>query len=115
MRSTNEAPWFSPSHVKRVEMKNNIAIVVDFYTTLQGVFGTKSMRIDIGTPATVSQILDAICQTDRQRERIQDPSGQLRRDIKIFRNGRDIIFLNNLDTEVHNGDKIAIFPPVAGG
>ena len=74
-------------------MKNNIVVMVDFYTTLKGVFGTKSMRVDIGAPATVGQILDAICQTDHQRERIQEPSGQLRQDIKIFRNGRNIVCL----------------------
>lgn len=96
-------------------MRNEMVVVVDFYATLQSVFGTKTKRVEINSPATVGQILNRVCQTDGQRERLHESPGQLRRDIKVFRNGRDIVFLNKLDTEVHNGDKIAIFPPIAGG
>jgi molybdopterin converting factor small subunit len=35
--------------------------------------------------------------------------------VSIYQNGRNINFLNSLDTQLHGEDKIAIFPPVAGG
>ena len=41
--------------------------------------------------------------------------GILRPDINILQNGRNIKYLNDLDTRVTKGDIIAIFPPVAGG
>ncbi|ADC66235.1 MoaD family protein [Ferroglobus placidus DSM 10642] len=34
---------------------------------------------------------------------------------KIFVNGRDVEHLEGLDTELKEGDEIAIFPPIAGG
>ena len=44
-----------------------------------------------------------------------ESDGMLRPDINILQNGRNIKYLNNLDTKVMNGDIIAIFPPIAGG
>jgi molybdopterin synthase sulfur carrier subunit len=35
--------------------------------------------------------------------------------IKIIINGRDIDYLNGLDTQLKDGDVIVIIPPIAGG
>jgi molybdopterin synthase sulfur carrier subunit len=35
--------------------------------------------------------------------------------IRLMVNGRDIAFLNRLETELHDGDEVVILPPVAGG
>ena len=41
---------------------------------------------------------------------------EIRRDILILLNGRHVIHLpNGLDTELKEGDEIALFPPIAGG
>lgn len=41
--------------------------------------------------------------------------GTLRDYVNILKNGRNIIFLQNLETPLDDGDIIALFPPVAGG
>ncbi len=48
-------------------------------------------------------------------EKICDSNGMPRRFINLYLNQRDIRSLDNLDTRVHDGDKIAILPIVAGG
>jgi len=35
--------------------------------------------------------------------------------IRLMVNGRDIAFLNKLETELQEGDEVLILPPVAGG
>jgi sulfur-carrier protein len=47
--------------------------------------------------------------------RILESDGQLRPYVSILENGRNIKFLNDLDTRLAESDVIAIFPPLAGG
>jgi molybdopterin converting factor small subunit len=35
--------------------------------------------------------------------------------MKLLVNGRDIDFLNRLETKLKEGDEVALFPPVGGG
>jgi molybdopterin synthase sulfur carrier subunit len=41
--------------------------------------------------------------------------GTLRDFVNILKNGRNVHFLARLDTQLDDGDVIALFPPVAGG
>ncbi len=93
----------------------SISVQVDLHSAIQKVFGEKSTRITLNSPLTVRNILDAICTSHERQERIFENSGRLRKDLTILRNGRNIVFLAGLDTVLDNGDKIAIFPPMAGG
>jgi molybdopterin synthase sulfur carrier subunit len=96
-------------------MSTNISIQVEFHATIQKVFGEKSTRVTQSSPLTVRRLLDVVCTSNERHEKIFDDSGQLRSDVTIFRNGRNIVFLEGLNTELNNGDKIALFPPVTGG
>jgi molybdopterin synthase sulfur carrier subunit len=96
-------------------MAMNITVQVDFHSTIQSVFGQKSTGITLSHPLTVRNLLDVLCISRERRERIFDDSGQLRSDLAIFINGRNIHFLGGIDTVLNNGDKMAIFPPVTGG
>jgi molybdopterin synthase sulfur carrier subunit len=92
-----------------------MVVQVDFYATIKSAFGTQSMHVDLSPAATVIQLLESICQTRGSREAILESSGQIRKDITILKNGRNISFLNGPQTEIQHGDTIAIFSPVAGG
>ena len=41
--------------------------------------------------------------------------GTIRDFVNILKNGRNVHFLNGLDTPLDEGDVIALFPPIAGG
>jgi sulfur-carrier protein len=49
------------------------------------------------------------------RERLLDEKGDLRRFVNIYLNGNDIRFLNQLSSQVKDGDDISIVPAIAGG
>jgi len=44
-----------------------------------------------------------------------DDKGELRRFVNIYLNGDDIRFLNQLNSQVKDGDDISIVPAIAGG
>ena len=48
------------------------------------------------------------------KERLCDDKG-VRRFVNIYANDEDIRFLDNLDTELKDGDTVSIVPAIAGG
>ena len=93
----------------------NISVQVDFHATIQKVFGEKSIRITSNSPLSVRNLLRQVCTSQERREQIFDASNRLRSDVTILKNGRNVVFLEGLDTELKTGDRIAVFPPVVGG
>ena len=68
--------------------------------TLKGLFDVLSDRFG-------KEFADLICDSRTKR---------VREEIRILLNGRHIVHLpEGLDTELKEGDEIALFPPVAGG
>ncbi len=64
---------------------------------------------------TVQANLDDLCQKHGGiKERLFDGT-QVRRFVNIYLNDEDIRYLENLETEVKDGDEISIIPAVAGG
>ena len=49
------------------------------------------------------------------KERLCDESGKIRRFVNDYVNGDDIRFLQNLETNLKEGDAISIVPAIAGG
>jgi molybdopterin synthase sulfur carrier subunit len=93
----------------------NISVQVDFHATIQKVFGVNSIRISSNSPLAVRSLLDQVCTSRERHEQIFDASNRLRSDVTILKNGRNIVFLDGLDTELNTGDRVAVFPPVVGG
>lgn len=66
--------------------------------------------------ATVRKLLEVLFdQYSILQDKIFDDNDELRPWIQILKNGRNIKFLNGLETKITNGDILAVFPPVAGG
>ncbi len=49
------------------------------------------------------------------KERLLDDKGDLRRFVNVYLNGDDIRFLDQLNSQVKDGDDISIVPAIAGG
>lgn len=71
--------------------------------------------IDVNA-SNVSEVLDAVeAEFPGIKERICEPDGRIRRFVNVFVNGDDVRALSGADTDVKDGDEIAIIPAVAGG
>jgi molybdopterin synthase sulfur carrier subunit len=87
---------------------------VKIFSTLRSVVGAK--EVEVGAADTVGSVLEElITKHPALRERILDEDGNLQSSINILVNGRNIRFLNGLDTPVKESDQLALFPPVGGG
>lgn len=65
--------------------------------------------------ATVREVIDNLEKKHPGlRERLLDDKG-VRRFVNIYANEEDIRFLDNLDTQVKEGDAVSIVPAIAGG
>ncbi len=94
-----------------------VKVVVHVYANLAELFESK--HIDISAPvATVRELINFISAAYNPQFKellIDAKTGHVRRFHKILVNGRDIDFLNKLDTGIADGDDVSFFPPVAGG
>jgi molybdopterin synthase sulfur carrier subunit len=89
-------------------------IEVQFFTTFREVFESKSVQIEVGTGATVKDLLNLLCNTHERRETVFD-KGKLKPHILVMKNGRHIRHLKGLATQLNDGDTVSVFPPIAGG
>jgi molybdopterin synthase sulfur carrier subunit len=86
-----------------------------FYGPLTKIFQEGTKQFTLSEAPNIRALLEVLCRSRAGRERIFVEDGNVRKDITILRNGRNIVFLNGLDTELNAGDSVAIFPPTHGG
>ncbi|TVR03069.1 MAG: MoaD/ThiS family protein [Deltaproteobacteria bacterium] len=75
--------------------------------------GNESLALEADT---VAQLVDALGDAHPQlAEQLVDDAGKVRRFVNLFVNDEDIRFLDDLDTELQDGDEVSIVPAIAGG
>jgi len=88
-------------------------VKVNLYATYRDLTGAKHLDL---SGQTVGEVIDRLIEKYPQmKPEIFAAPGELSSRVSIFRNGRDIRYLNGLDTPVGPDDVLDLFPPVAGG
>lgn len=89
-------------------------VKITFFGALAKATGEKTADIEA---STLKEALNALTAEygERFKNRIYDEKGKLRRFINIYINGKDVRFLNRIDTKLNEGDKVSIIPAVGGG
>ena len=65
---------------------------------------------------TMSEVVEAVeNQFPGLKDRICEPTGELRSFVNVYINGEDIRFVDGMSSSVASGDEISIVPAVAGG
>ena len=85
---------------------------------IKKIIGQGDLEVAITQGSTLESLLSEMVQTYGEvlSSYLYGPSGNdLLPHIRLMVNGRDIEFLDGLNTELHNGDEILILPPVSGG
>lgn len=93
-----------------------MAIRVKFFAALWEITGEKETEID-AKGITVKELLYKLFERygDKLKKEIMENDDKVRDHYVILVNGRNIVFLNGIDTKIDDGALISIFPPVGGG
>lgn len=95
-------------------------IKVNLYTILgiKDIIGEREVEIDVPDNSSLSGLLTEIVNRwgNGISEVILEAGGKkIKSHLRLMVNGRDISFLDGLDTKLKDGDEVMIFPPVSGG
>lgn len=73
----------------------------------------EEVQVEGATLSAALENLDRKC--PGLKDRLLNEKGKLRPYINVFHNDEDVRFGGGLDTELKDGDKLAIVPAIAGG
>ncbi|TFH09750.1 MAG: MoaD family protein [Candidatus Thorarchaeota archaeon] len=91
-------------------------VSVKFYAHLGDLVDKKTkIEFDLVDGATISHLLEELFLDSKIKKHLLDDRGNLNSNITILKNGREIKFLDGIETLLESGDEISIFPLVAGG
>ena len=93
-----------------------MGIRVKFFAALWEITGEKEIELD-GTDMTVREVLQKLIERygEKFKKEIMENDDKVKDHYVILVNGRNIVFLDGINTKVKDGDLISVFPPVGGG
>ncbi|OQY09562.1 MAG: hypothetical protein B6I29_03130 [Marinitoga sp. 4572_148] len=91
-------------------------IEVKFFATLRLYLGVASINLECEEPITVRELIEYLVNkfNDKKIKEYLLEDGKIRVGTMILINGKNIIHLDGLDTQIEEGI-ISIFPPAGGG
>ena len=91
-----------------------MAVTVRIPTALRRVTqGQGEVQVEAKTIGELIDVLEK--EFPGIKERLVEESGEIRKFVNFFVNDEDIRFLKGKDTELKDGDIVAIIPAIAGG
>jgi len=87
-------------------------IKIKLFANIREFTGTKELEVDSGT---VSDVLKKLDEKFSGFEKMIFDGEKIKPYVNVFLNGKNVLDLDGLETELRTNDEIAIFPPVSGG
>lgn len=92
-------------------------IIVRAFATVREAIGTGYAEVLLEDGSDVRKLLEALARKfgEAFQRQVLLSEGKLAPYVKLLVNGRDIEYLDGMETRLKDGDEVAIIPPVAGG
>jgi molybdopterin synthase sulfur carrier subunit len=89
-------------------------LTLRFFADFREVVGEKTIVREYDDVSTVGDALAAISEEYPEME-LYEADGSVREFITIMRDGRDVVHVDGMATELEGGETLSVFSPVAGG
>lgn len=87
-----------------------------FFATFREAVGRKTIEREFAADADVGDVLAAVEEEFPELVgEILDDEGAIQPQLSVLRNGREVVHIEGTDTDLADGDRLSVFPPVAGG
>ena len=86
-----------------------------FFATFREAAGKKTVNAEFADGSTVGDVLRDLEEEYEEMAGRLIVDGGLAPQINVLKNGREVLHLDGLDTDLDDGDRLSVFPPVAGG
>lgn len=96
-------------------MGTDVNITCRFFATFRKAVGGKTQEYSFTSEMTVFDLLSFLEEEYPGLEGELLDNRELRGNINVLQNGRNVTHRDGTDTRLSDGDTISIFPPVAGG
>lgn len=91
-------------------------VTVTLYATLRDMAGSKRIEVPFQPGGTVRDFIASMQSTyPALAARLVNGDGELSGEVHVFVQGRNVVWLDGIDTVINPGDEIDLIPPVAGG
>ena len=87
-------------------------LTLRFFANFREDVGQKTLEREFPDGETVGDVLESLSE-EYGLDVLED--GDLRPQISIMKNGKDVVHIDGRRTALADGDTLSIFPPVAGG
>ncbi len=97
------------------EGKAAIELELRMFATFREAVGQKTITREFPESVAVGEVLEAL------EDEFEGLDGQLldgdeiQPQLNVLKNGREVLHLDGLEEELVAGDRLSLFPPVAGG
>ncbi|MFP4001068.1 MAG: ubiquitin-like small modifier protein 1 [Candidatus Natronoplasma sp.] len=92
-----------------------MSVKIKLFANLAEKAGQKELHV------SAEKVKDALKELIDKNPRLDDlifkdrDQNELSDNVTVIKDGRNITYLNGLETELKEGDKISVFPPIGGG
>jgi molybdopterin synthase sulfur carrier subunit len=92
-------------------------VEIKFFTSLREITGRKVDILQLKTIISIEELFSLLLEKYGKEfgEYVYDKKNKVQDFLSILVNGKNINTLHGLDTELKEGDIVAILPPVGGG
>lgn len=89
---------------------------IKLFATLRDIAGTKKLDVPFETGQTVRELIQAINDVNPAiGTALLNTDGDLSKVVHVYVRGRNVEWLDGLDTVIHEDDDVLLVPPAAGG